>query len=359
MGIYGIIFLYADKDITLIQERNPMKKIISVLSGIPYMAVLFTISVFGVMILFCGSEKRPDRPFTRELSVMAHDAEETPTETTTAETTASSSAASETTAEISTETTVTTETSTETQTETSTNTDTSSETSSETTASVTSADTQTSAVPNEIYDFVSAGESPNSGFYQSRLTVIGDSIAYGFNCYGFIPTEHNLATESVSIWNFGEFTFDKGGGTMGIIDAADYVHPSLIYISLGLNDVNNHDPAGFATSYSSVISQLQSRMPDAVIVIGGITPVSADCWFTDNATIMEYNNALAGMAAGFASPKVLYFDAFSVLCDPATNAQNTAHAGGDGIHLGPSAYSLVLSSLFNFLDYNGASDLIY
>lgn len=356
MGIYGIMLLYADKDKTLNMERDPMKKIISVISGIPYMAVVFTVSVFGLMILLCGSQKIPERSFTRELSVMAHDNTESTSETTTAATTETTVSTTVTTTE--TETTETTETSAETQTESDTSTDTSAETTAETTTTAVSPDTNTGAVPNEIYDFVSAGESPNSNFYQSRLTVIGDSIAYGFNCYGFIPADHNLATESVSIWNFGEFTFDKGGGTMGIVDAADYVHPSLIYISLGLNDVNNHDPAGFASTYSGIVSQLQSRMPDAVIVIGAITPVSADCWFTDNGTIMEYNNAIAGMAAGFASPRVLYFDAFSVLCEPGTTSQNSAHAGGDGIHLGPSAYSLVLTSLFNFLDYNGAADLI-
>jgi len=335
-----------------------MKKIISVISGLPYMAVVFTVSVFGLMILLCGSQKIPEGSFTREMAVMAHDNTEPVTEAAAEATTATTSTTVITT-ETTTETTETTATSTDTQTETDTSAETTAETTTETDAAATAADTKTSAVPNEIYNFVSAGESPNSSFYQSRLTVIGDSIAYGFNCYGFIPTEHNLATESVSIWNFNEFTFDKGGGTMGIVDAADYVHPSLIYISLGLNDVNNHDPAGFASTYSSIISQLQSRMPDAVIVIGAITPVSADCWFTDNGTIMEYNNAIAGMAAGFASQRVLYFDAFSVLCDPATNAQNSAHAGGDGIHLGPSAYSLVLTSLFNFLDNNGAADLIY
>ena len=335
-----------------------MKKIISILAGLPYMAVLFTVAVFGLMVLLCGSEKLPEGPLTRDLSVMAQAAQETTDTTAETTVTTTETTTAETTEETTTETTVTTETSTDTSTDTGTETtaDTSDSTAS---GSASGSDTHTSAVPNEIYNFVSAGESPNSDFYQSRLTVIGDSIAYGFNCYGFIPTEHNLATESVSIWNFNEFTFDKGGGTMSIVDAANYVHPSLIYISLGLNDVNNHDPAGFAASYSAIISQLQSCMPDAVIVIGSITPVSADCWFTDNATIMEYNNAIAGMAAGFASPRVLYFDAFSVLCDPYTNAQNSAHAGGDGIHLGPSAYSLVLSSLFNFLDYNGASDLIY
>lgn len=339
-----------------------MKKIITILSGLPYMAVLFTVAVFGLMVMLCGSQKMPDGPLTRDMSVVAQAYQETTVSTTATTVTTTETETTSTAEETTTETTETTETSTSADTETTT--DTSAETTADTSdvsasSNAQASNTNTSAVPNEIYDFVSAGESPNSSFYQSRLTVIGDSIAYGFNCYGFIPTEHNLATESVSIWNFSEFTFDKGGGYMSIVDAANYVHPSLIYISLGLNDVNNHDPAGFAASYSAIISQLQSYMPDAVIVIGSITPVSADCWFTDNATIMEYNNAIAGMAAGFASPRVLYFDAFSVLCDPNTMAQNSAHAGGDGIHLGPSAYSLVLSSLFNFLDYNGAADLIY
>lgn len=325
------------------------------------MAVLFTVSVIAAMVLLVGSERKPDISFTRELVVNAEP--ETVT-TVPAETTVTTSAEITTTAVTTTvttteETTTTTEDTTVTETTDTTVTETETTTASCTDTQTTpAADIQTSAIPQEVYGFLEAGESPNSSFYQSRLTIIGDSIAYGFNCYGFVPFEHNLATESVSIWNFGEFTFDKGGGTMGIIDAADYVGPSLIYISIGLNDVNNHDASGFAASYSSVITQLQSRLPDAVIVIGAITPVSDDCWFTDNGTIREYNAAIADMAAGFGSSKVLYFDAYSVLADPVTLAQNSAHAGGDGIHLGPSAYSLILTGLFNFLDYNGVAGMI-
>ena len=177
------MLLYADKDKTLNLERDPMKKIISVISGIPYMAVVFTVSVFGLMILLCGSQKIPERSFTRELSVMAHDNTESTSETTTAATTETTVSTTVTTTETQTETTETTETSAETQTESDTSTDTSAETTAETTTTAVSPDTNTGAVPNEIYDFVSAGESPNSSFYQSRLTVIGDSIAYGFNCY--------------------------------------------------------------------------------------------------------------------------------------------------------------------------------
>lgn len=113
--------------------------------------------------------------------------------------------------------------------------------------STTTADVQTTAVPETkppkekeqaeepvkeyqppVYNYISAGESPNSSFYQDRLVIIGDSIAYGFNAYGYIPNEHNIAAESLAVWNMGNYSFDLGGGSWAFTMRQDMLIPLFI-----------------------------------------------------------------------------------------------------------------------------------
>lgn len=194
-----------------------------------------------------------------------------------------------------------------------------------------------------------AGESPNSSFYQDRLAIAGDSIAFGFNLYGYIPDEHNIARESVSMWNLDYFTFNYGYGDVGLVEAVEYVHPKLLYMSLGMNDVNMNSAETYALRYEDTIRQILGRIPDINIVVAGITPVSGDSSFTSNDTIRQYNAALEQAVKNINSSHVYYFDAYSVISDEYGNLRYDCSAG-DGIHLATHCYNDFLVALFNFLD---------
>jgi len=191
------------------------------------------------------------------------------------------------------------------------------------------------------------GDSPNSSFYQERLAIAGDSIAYGFNAYGFIPSSHNIAKESVSMWNMDYFTFNTG---MGLVDSVAYINPSILYMSMGMNDVNNSTAEEFAERYKNTIYDIRNRVPDINIIVAGITPVSSDSDFVSNYTIQIFNTALENMVAELNSNHVYYFDAYSIVSDPATGALRPECTGGDGIHLVSSCYYDFLDSLFTMLD---------
>ncbi len=262
--------------------------------------------------------------------------------------------------------TTTEETTTETTTEETTTTEAATTASAETTAA--SADAAESAsseskhdneerakVPSgNISQYISAGTSPNSDFYQQRLAVAGDSIAYGFNAYGFVPYERNMAQESVSMWNLDYFTFCGG---YGLVDAVSYVSPKLLYMSLGMNDVNMNDSNAFASKYKSVIEQIMTRCPDTNIVVAGITPIGYESSFTSNERIREYNSALENAVNSIGSSKVYYFDAYSVVSDEYGMLRYDC-SGGDGIHLQTHCYSDFLSTLFNFLDDTSVKEQI-
>ena len=202
--------------------------------------------------------------------------------------------------------------------------------------------------------YTNAGYSPNSEFYQQRLSIAGDSIAYGFNAYGYIPYEHNYAQESVSMWNLNGFTFCGG---CGLVEAIGYNQPSLLYMSIGMNDVNMNSSSTYASQYLSVINQIRSCSPDTVIVVAGISPVGAESSYTTNDTIRDYNTALKSAVESLNSSYVYYFDAYSLLCDEYLNLRYDC-SGGDGIHLQSHCYEDILTALFNFLDTTSVKSMI-
>ena len=223
-----------------------------------------------------------------------------------------------------------------------------------TTATTTSATTTiTTVTTTSQYEICEptklAGQSPNSKFYQERLAIAGDSITLGLNYYGFIPDMHSIAGDSVSIWNLDYFTFDLGGGEMGMIDAIDYVHPRLLYMSIGMNDVNLNYPDTYVERYREIINELIKRMPDINIVVAAITPVSSDCNVVRNDIIREYNAALKKMIKDMKLPQVVFFDTYSVLCDNEQNLKD-GYSSGDGMHLYIPCYNDILTALFDFLD---------
>lgn len=239
-------------------------------------------------------------------------------------------------------------TTTTTTTSTTTSTSTTSTTTSTTTA-ITTTEPITDSYKSEqvLSPYQNTGTSPNSSFYQERIAIAGDSIASGFCLYGYIPPEHNIAKESVGLWNYASRTFSNG---MGMIDTIAYMRPRLLYISMGMNDLPNCNPEGFASAYYDLIMQIIAVSPDTHIIAAGISPVCDYVTYSTNENIRNYNRALESTVYSIGSPKVYYFDAYSVLADVNTLSLSGNYSGGDGIHLASHSYNDILTALFNFLD---------
>ena len=222
-----------------------------------------------------------------------------------------------------------------------------------TTVSTTLTTTVTTTTTTSLYEVcpptVYAGTSPNSSFYQDRMAVAGDSLALGFNYYGFIPDMHNIATESVSMWNLDYFTFNYGNGDIGMVDAVDYIRPRLLYMSVGMNDINTGSSESYVQRYREVIEQIRHRVPDINIVVAAITPVCSYCDVIRNDIVRDYNAALKQMVIDMDSPKIVFFDAYSVVCDENLDLRDD-YTSGDGIHIYIPCYNDILTALFDYLD---------
>ncbi|WP_298526975.1 GDSL-type esterase/lipase family protein [uncultured Ruminococcus sp.] len=214
-------------------------------------------------------------------------------------------------------------------------------------------------IPPYNPDEIQSGASSNEDFYKERLFVMGDSICHGFNVYGFVPHEHCLTQSSVSMWNLDYFKFNTPAGELGAVDAVAEVKPELLYMSLGMNDVNLHKPQDFADKYVDVAKQMIERDPDINIVIASITPINSNISsFTSNDNIRSYNAALESTIKAANSTRIYYFDTYSIIADPETLSMSEGRTSGDGIHLSTSCYTDFLSELYSFLDKTPVMDQI-
>ena len=181
------------------------------------------------------------------------------------------------------------------------------------------------------------------------MFTAGDSVTLGLKYYGFIPREHSIAGDSVSMWNLGHFTFNIDNEELELVDAIEKCRPKLLYIWIGMNDVNLNSPDRFVKRYREVIDEITERIPDINMVVAAITPVSSGCKVVKNSIIRDYNAALIEMVKRIDSPNVYFFDAYSVICDEKLCLRD-GYSSGDGLHLYIPCYTDILTALFDYLD---------
>lgn len=232
-------------------------------------------------------------------------------------------------------------------------TDSSSESETSTTSQTTTQTTTAAPAPD--------GKSANVKFYQDRVVIAGDSIAYGFCAYGYVQYDHNIAKGSTALRQYDDtslFTFDPTGTPLSFLDAIAAVRPSLLYISMGMNDVNLIDDQTYVTRYKDLINKVKQRVPDCVIVCCSITPITAASNFTDINNIRTFNATLKTTIEGLNDPDVIFFDAYSVIVGPDGIYSPAENSAGDGVHLAAGCYQDLLDKLAVLLDSKGVKDRI-
>ncbi|MBQ4247823.1 MAG: hypothetical protein II703_04445 [Ruminococcus sp.] len=195
-----------------------------------------------------------------------------------------------------------------------------------------------------------ASSSSNVKYYQDRMVVAGDSIAFGFCTYGFIPYEHNLAQGSLAMRNYKEYGwFNVNGSQMRVMDAIYTVKPRLLYVSMGMNDVNITNAQTYANNYVRFIKEVRSRLPGCIIVAANITPIASTSGFTDINRIINCNNAMIKAVTALGDPNTILFDAYSVVSGGG-KYMSSGYSAGDGIHLSRVVYPKLLNALAIRLD---------
>ena len=187
----------------------------------------------------------------------------------------------------------------------------------------------------------------NMQFYFDRLVVAGDSIGYGWQYYGLLPKERcvaqgGLSTQGFSLWQQYETT----GAETGMEDAMKFADPMLLYICLGMNDVNETNAETFVQQYKELLQNLRKLCPNCLIVVQSITPVASTNEYPKitNSAIKSYNAKLKQMINQLGREDVIYFDAYSSLLG-SDSQMDLKYDAGDGLHINTDAYKKLLEDL--------------
>ncbi|MBQ1903687.1 MAG: DUF5011 domain-containing protein [Ruminococcus sp.] len=202
-----------------------------------------------------------------------------------------------------------------------------------------------------------AGSSANVSFYQNLIHVAGDSIAYGFCSYGYIPLEHNIAQGSLAMRNYTSYGwFNVNGRQMRCMDAVATLKPRLLYVSMGMNDINITNAQTYANNYVGFLKQVRAKVPNCIIVAANITPTGIKRQTVSELgpsfTVTKIQNCNAAMTKAVKAmndPNIILFDAYSVVSAGGTYMAS-GYGAGDQLHLASHVYQKLLNSLAIVLD---------
>ena len=168
-----------------------------------------------------------------------------------------------------------------------------------------------------------------------------------------MPYEHNIAKGSTALRQYDDkslFTFDPTGKELGFVDAIEAVKPSLLYISMGMNDVNLIDAEKYVQRYKELIEKVKNKVPDCVIVTAAITPITQASKFTNIENIRTFNTALKKMVEELKDPNVVFFDAYNAIVGPDGVYIPNDYSPSDGVHVAGHCYKTLLEKLALTLD---------
>ncbi len=186
--------------------------------------------------------------------------------------------------------------------------------------------------------------------FTERSIFIGDSICKGFGTYNVLSFAHVYANGSMGTRNFDEYTFTYGkkNEEISYTELLERTQPDLIFLSMGMNDINMIHPSDYSSNYAAIIDTALTHS-DAVVYLCAMTPVRSN--FTSNERIDYFNNALQELVASY--PERVYYVDYGRHMLNDNGLLNNQLDGGDGVHLSPYAYRIALWEIYHTLVEDG------
>ena len=167
---------------------------------------------------------------------------------------------------------------------------------------------------------------------------IGDSITQGIYGYNVMPNTNVFAKDGISLNTVYTIKISFRNAQMGVLDAVTAVKPTKIYLLFGINEMSYSTPDQIASRYQDLITKIRAIVPNTLIYIQSITPVSEKYEQTPknetNQDIDTYNQRLIQLSNQI---KVYYLNIAEIYKDP-SGKQNQIYSGGDGLHINLLGY---------------------
>lgn len=202
-------------------------------------------------------------------------------------------------------------------------------------------------------------KADNVKFYFEKMVVAGDSIADGWQYYSIIPKNRSIAYGGLSTYGFSAWKYDTTGQELGMEQTLKQVNPVLLYICLGMNDVNINSKETFAAQYKELLQKIKKIVPDCLVVVQSITPVAKNNQYkqVNNSSVQAYNKALKEVVFSMGREDIIYFNAYNSLLDE-NGMLDSKYEAGDGLHINTEAYKKLLEDLSKRLNQELAKQRI-
>jgi len=199
--------------------------------------------------------------------------------------------------------------------------------------------------PSFLHETEDAGQE-----YIDKIIFLGDSTTYGLKYYGMLSGGEDTkqvwtpesGTLTLSYQSVATIVYPEDESEITIKDAAERAKPEMMVITLGVNGVSFMDEASFKAEYTDLVQTIQSVSPDTKIILQSIFPVAADYEYVnsiDNVKILDANRWILDVAE---ATGVKYLNTISVLLGE-DGWLSADHNNGDGLHLNPDSFGLVLN----------------
>ena len=178
-----------------------------------------------------------------------------------------------------------------------------------------------------------APESPGSTGYFNDAVIVGDTrLVQLLPTYGIGSFQKVLYGTAVSVSNVLEYdNVNADGEPETFISALTGKQYGKIYICLGLNELGWAYPEVFEEDYRTLITQIRSIQPTALIYLLAIVPVNEAQFDNDyiyNTRIQQYNSMILSVAE---SNRIYYVDCYAGMAD-ASGALNPSYTS-DGFYI--------------------------
>ncbi len=180
----------------------------------------------------------------------------------------------------------------------------------------------------------------------SKCVFVGDSICSGLKAYDILPAKRVLAQGNVAARSIYDYTFKVNGDEMSILAALLELKPEYVVFSMGMNDVNMTSEATYCENYGKLLSEVESFLPDATLIVCSITPITygeTGKLFTRPEYIDSFNIAIKEYLD--ASGKWIYCDVAHEMKNSLNMLKSKYLGSADGVHLAPDAYYAILYQL--------------
>ncbi|MDE6580443.1 MAG: hypothetical protein K2K41_07920, partial [Ruminiclostridium sp.] len=160
--------------------------------------------------------------------------------------------------------------------------------------------------------------------------------------YNLIEEPRVLGNGGVAARNIHTHTFTQWGKEVDFLTGLKNTGCTELYFQMGMNDVRIISADEYKKNYSDMLKEVKEFIPDANIHILSVTPITEDSDFYPNERLDLLNEKLREISA---EEGYTFIDTASTVRNEKGFLKDEL-CSGDGIHMVPEAYFLMLGVIF-------------